>query len=73
MMKIFLTVLIALFLCYGISHSQQEKQTGFTMNLQADTGSHEGLARALHALLYAEELLQGGYSVVLIFDGAGTT
>lgn len=44
----------------------------FVIILQADTDRHEGQARALHALLYAQELLEGGYHVVLIFDGAGT-
>lgn len=44
----------------------------FLIILQADTDRHEGLARALHALLYAKELKEGGHSVVLIFDGAGT-
>lgn len=45
----------------------------FVIILQAGTGSHEGGARALHALLYTQELKQGGYDTVLIFDGAGTT
>lgn len=40
--------------------------------LQADTDRHEGLARAVHALLYAKELAESGYEVRLIFDGAGT-
>ncbi len=30
------------------------------------------LARALHGLLYARELKQGGHQVRLLFDGAGT-
>ena len=30
------------------------------------------MARAVHALLYATELKEKGYEVVLIFDGAGT-
>ena len=46
--------------------------TGFAIILQADTDRHEGLARAVHALIYAKELKEGGYDVVLIFDGAGT-
>jgi Uncharacterized protein conserved in archaea len=29
-------------------------------------------ARALHALLYTQELYEAGYEVKLIFDGAGT-
>ena len=44
----------------------------FAIILQAGTESHEGLARALHALLYSMELKEGGHPVVLIFDGAGT-
>lgn len=44
----------------------------FLIILQADTDRHEGLARALHALLYAKELKEGGYPVTLVFDGAGT-
>lgn len=44
----------------------------FLIVLQADTDRHEGLARALHALLYAKELKEGGYPVTLVFDGAGT-
>lgn len=39
--------------------------------LQADTDRQEGLARALHALVYTQELKQGGYNLVLLFDGAG--
>lgn len=31
------------------------------------------LARALHGLLYAQELHEAGHEVKLLFDGAGTT
>ncbi len=31
------------------------------------------LAKALHALLYGQELHEAGYNVQIIFDGAGTT
>ena len=44
----------------------------FVIILQAGTESHEGLVRAVHALLYSAELLEAGHEVVLIFDGAGT-
>ena len=44
----------------------------FVIILQAGTESHEGLARALHALMYSAELVETGHKVVLIFDGAGT-
>jgi hypothetical protein len=40
--------------------------------LQAGTASHEGMARALHAILYTKELKESGYTVSLMFDGAGT-
>lgn len=32
----------------------------------------EGMARAVHALLYTKELKEHGHEVVLVFDGAGT-
>lgn len=44
----------------------------FLVILQAGTETHEGMARAVHALLYSKELKEHGYEVVLIFDGAGT-
>ncbi len=50
-------------------HAQDDK---FAIILQAGKESHEGMARALHAFLYANELKEKGYDVVLIFDGAGT-
>lgn len=40
--------------------------------LQAGKESHEGMARAVHALLYSKELKEHGHDVVLLFDGAGT-
>jgi len=40
--------------------------------LQAGRESHEGTARAVHALLYSKELKEHGHEVVLLFDGAGT-
>jgi len=44
----------------------------YAIILQAGTESHEGMARAVHAFLYAKELKEHGHEVVLIFDGAGT-
>jgi sulfur relay (sulfurtransferase) complex TusBCD TusD component (DsrE family) len=40
--------------------------------LQAGSESHEGVARALHALLYARELTERGGTARIVFDGAGT-
>ncbi len=45
----------------------------YAIILQAGKKHPEGLARALHAILYAKELQEHGHEVVLIFDGAGTT
>ncbi len=73
MLRSFFVLLIALCILHDTGHGQKARERKFAVILQADTGNHEGLARALHALLYAEELREGGYSVVLIFDGAGTT
>ena len=60
-------------LCAGYSiHKIQPAQKKFAIVLQAGKETHEGMARAVHALLYAAELKEKGYDVVLIFDGAGT-
>jgi len=40
--------------------------------LHAEPGTHDSLGRALHALLYTQELQQEGHDVQLIFDGGGT-
>src|ERR1041384_1038225 len=40
--------------------------------LQAGKESREGMARAVHALLYTRELKERGHEVALVFDGAGT-
>ncbi len=40
--------------------------------LQAGAETHEGLARALHALLYTKELVEEGITARLVFDGAGS-
>ena len=44
----------------------------YAIILQAGKETHEGMARAVHALLYSMELKEHGHEVVLIFDGAGT-
>ena len=49
-----------------------EPKGGYAIILQAGAETNEGMARAVHALLYARELAENGYPVVLIFDGAGT-
>lgn len=40
--------------------------------LQAGAETHEGMARALHALLYTKELVEEGITARLVFDGAGS-
>ena len=50
----------------------EKKKGGYAIVLQAGNETNEGMARAVHALLYATELAEEGYPVVLIFDGAGT-
>ena len=47
-------------------------QKKYAVVLQAGNETNEGMARAVHALLYTKELAEGGHQVVLIFDGAGT-
>lgn len=49
-----------------------EKKSMYAIVLQAGAETNEAKARAVHALLYATELAEKGYPVVLIFDGAGT-
>ena len=40
--------------------------------LHAEPGTHDSLGRALHALLYTQELNQMGHEAYLILDGGGT-
>lgn len=40
--------------------------------LHAEPGTHDALGRALHALLYTQELQEHGHEVQLILDGGGT-
>lgn len=70
-LRYFAGVLLGGLMLLGCAQSPA-KSSKFLIILQADTDRHEGLARALHALLYAKELKEAGYSVTLIFDGAGT-
>jgi len=73
MSKLSFCVMVILMLLFrnGLIHAEGEKGK-FLVILQAGKESHEGMARALHALLYSKELLENGYGVVLVFDGAGT-
>ncbi|MEN7972985.1 MAG: hypothetical protein ABFR47_04030 [Verrucomicrobiota bacterium] len=65
-----LTILVCLLACSGLAET--ESKGGYAIVLQAGNETNEGMARAVHALLYARELAENGYEVALIFDGAGT-
>ncbi len=74
-------LIVVAFVIAGISlvwmlhptHVEAQSAKGkYLIILQAGTESHEGLARALHALLYTRELIESGHEAALIFDGAGT-
>ncbi|RKX36886.1 MAG: hypothetical protein DRP64_17970 [Verrucomicrobia bacterium] len=65
-------LLLILLLISGVAFAGKEPKGGYAIVLQACNETNEGMARAVHALLYATELAEKGYAVVLIFDGAGT-
>lgn len=65
------TVLVFALTLFGLGCGKLTPQK-YLIILQAGTESHEGMARAVHALLYATELKEAGYEVALVFDGAGT-
>jgi len=75
-MKSYSVAIIAALVAFTISTVRWESHAAtpgkYLVILQAGKESHEGLARALHALLYAKELDEHGHEVVLVFDGAGT-
>ena len=72
-MSVLLGIVVAVFLLGGCASTCNAEEKGkFAIILQAGAETNEGMARAIHALLYARELSEGGYKVVLIFDGAGT-
>jgi len=68
MKRIVLLFLITLMLIPPVYGASQK----YLIILQAGQESHESMARAYHALLYSQELLDHGHRVVLVFDGAGT-
>jgi hypothetical protein len=70
MKKVVWVVLMLVFVC--TSSFAEKKKGGYLIILHSGNETNEGLSRATHALLYAEELAEGGYNVVLVFDGAGT-
>lgn len=72
-MKQSIGVVLVLMVALATGFAAEEKEKGkYAIVLQAGSETHEGMARAVHALLYARELAESGYQVALIFDGAGT-
>lgn len=69
MLKKILPLFVLLGLMIGCQGLTKQK---YLIILQAGPEGHEGMARAVHALLYATELKEAGYEVALVFDGAGT-
>jgi len=71
---IWLPVIVAALLGFsGVGPYAQTPKVGkYLVVLQAGKETHEGMARAVHALLYARELKEHGHEVRLVFDGAGT-
>lgn len=71
MKKLLLTVLVCMAVSV-VSAEEQEPKGRMAIVLLAGNETNEGMARAIHALLYARELADAGYEVALIYDGAGT-
>ncbi len=68
-MKIILVVVMML---AGTLFAVEKAPKGkYAIILQAGAETNEGKARAVHALLYASDLAEQDYDVVLIFEGAG--
>ena len=64
--------LLLIVLLFAVGAFAGEPKGKYAIVLQAGAETNEGTARAVHALLYARELAENNYQVVLIFDGAGT-
>lgn len=65
-------MLLLFLMIAGIAFGEAEPKGKYAIILQAGNETNEGMARAVHALLYATELAEAGHEVALIFDGAGT-
>lgn len=71
MQKLFGSLFVLLLVCLSGVNAYADNGK-YLVILQAGKESHEGMARAVHALLYSKELKEHGHEVVLLFDGAGT-
>lgn len=69
--KLFSSLVVLLLVC-SLGANAYAAKGKYLVVLQAGKESHEGMARAVHALLYSKELKEHGHEVVLLFDGAGT-
>ena len=69
--KLFSSLIVLLLVC-SLGANAYVAKGKYLVVLQAGKESHEGMARAVHALLYSKELKEHGHEVVLLFDGAGT-
>lgn len=66
-------ILVVVLMLAGTLLAAEDTPKGkYVIILQAGAETNEARARAVHALLYAADLAEHGYDVVLIFDGAGT-
>ena len=66
------SIFLSVFLTCSFLTNAYAAKGKYLVILQAGRESHEGMARAVHALLYSKELKEHGHEVVLLFDGAGT-
>jgi len=65
-------LVVVLMLAGTLFAAEKAPKGKYAIILQAGAETNEARARAVHALLYAADLAEHGYDVVLIFDGAGT-
>lgn len=63
-------LLLSLLLMAGLVHAEPKGK--YVILLHAGNETNEGAARAAHALVYAQEMSENGFDVVLIFDGAAS-
>jgi hypothetical protein len=66
--KILVVVLMLAGTLFAVEKAPKGK---YAIILQAGAETNEARARAVHALLYASDLAEHGYDVVLIYEGAG--
>lgn len=72
MRRLFILSMFIATMLGGAIHQVEAAGGKYLVILQAGKETHEGMARAVHALLYSKELKEHGHEVKLVFDGAGT-